>query len=122
MATNPTTVEMSIPDTTYTVTCDWIPREDCLPGMGAALSDPTPSPQIKGLTPVETRAQDPAFVNQCSLRGLMDHLPLVWPVPPDIPDSPKKKYRSAYVYLGWDDLKDPATWEDLTDPVVRPQD
>ena len=122
MVTNPITVEMSTPDMTYTVTCDWIPREDCLPGMGAALSDPTPSPQIKGLTPVETRAQDPAFVNQCSLSGLMDHLPLVWPVPPDIPDSPKKTYRSAYVYLGWDDLKDSATWEELTDPVVRPQD
>jgi hypothetical protein len=115
MTTNPIPVEMSTPDTADTVTCDWIPREDSQPGMGAVSSDPTPSPQINGLTPVETRAQDPAFVNQCSLRGLMDHLPLVWPVPPDIPDSPKKTYRSAYVYLGWDDLKDSATWEELTD-------
>lgn len=37
------------------------------------------------LTPVETRAQDADFVAECSLSGLQDRLPLVWPAPPDVP-------------------------------------
>jgi len=75
------------------------------------------------LTPVQTRAQDPIFVAQCSLNGLRDRLPLRWPAPPHTPPSPKKHYRSHYVYpspgsgqaLGWEDLEDPAAWEDLSD-------
>ena len=75
------------------------------------------------LTPVETRAQDATFVAQCSLNGLRDRLPLRWPAPPDTPPSPKKHYRSRYVYLGWEDpslcsgqaLEDPTTWEHLSD-------
>ena len=67
------------------------------------------------LTPVETRAQDPTFVAQCSLEGLQDRLPLVWPTPPDTPPSPKKAYRSHYVYPGWEDLQDPSAWEHLSD-------
>ncbi len=81
------------------------------------------------LTPVETRAQDPTFVAQCSLNGLRDRLPLRWPAPPDTPHSPKKHYRSHYVYpspgsgqaLGWEDadkrhpLEDPTAWEHFSD-------
>jgi len=67
------------------------------------------------LTPVETRARDTAFVTQCSLTGLRDRLPLVWPTPPDTPLSPKKAYRSHYVYLGWEDLQDRSAWEHLSD-------
>jgi hypothetical protein len=63
------------------------------------------------LTAVEQRAQDPLFVAHCSLDGLRDRLPLRWPTPPGTPPSPKKAYRSEYVYLGWDDLNDPATWQ-----------
>jgi len=66
-------------------------------------------------TPVETRAQTATFVAQCSLVGLQDRLPLIWYVPPDTPPSPKKAYRSHYVYLGWEDLLTPATWEHLSD-------
>ena len=66
-------------------------------------------------SPVETRAQDCTFVTQCSLVGLQDRLPLVWYAPPDTPPSPKKAYRSHYVYLGWEDLLDPTTWEHLSD-------
>jgi hypothetical protein len=29
--------------------------------------------------------------------------------------SPKRRYRSHYVYLGWEDLRDPTTWEHLSD-------
>jgi len=56
------------------------------------------------LTAVEERAQDRLFVAHCSLDGLRERLPLPWP-------SPKKTYRSEYAYLGWDDLDDPATWQ-----------
>ncbi len=67
------------------------------------------------LTPVQTRAQDLAFVAQCSLDGLRDRLPLRWPAPPNTPPSPKKRYRSHYVYLGWEDLEDSTAWEHLSD-------
>jgi len=67
------------------------------------------------LTPVQTRAQDPTFVAQCSLSGLRDRLPLLWPASPDTPHSPKKHHRSHYVYLGWEDLEDLAAWEHLSD-------
>jgi hypothetical protein len=65
--------------------------------------------------PAKSRAQDPTFVTQCSLDGLRHRLPLRWPAPPDIPPSPKNAYRSHYVYLGWQDLEDPTTWEHLSD-------
>lgn len=73
------------------------------------------------LTPIEARTQDAAFVASCSLSGLQDRLPLVWPAPPDTPPSPKKSYRSHYVYRGWEDLRDPATWEHLShfDLILR---
>lgn len=67
------------------------------------------------LTPVETRAQDADFVRRCSLTGLEARLPLRWPSPPGTPPSPKHTYRSHYVYLGWQDLRDPTTWEHLSD-------
>ena len=67
------------------------------------------------LTPVETRAQDIAFVAACSLDGLRSQLPLRWPVPPDTPPSPKKRSRSHYVYLSWKELEDPTFWEHVSD-------
>ena len=54
-------------------------------------------------------------MTQCSLAGLKDRLPLVWPAPPDTPPSPKNEYRSHYVYLGWEDLQDLSAWEHLSD-------
>jgi hypothetical protein len=105
--------------TNNVVECDLIPQEECLLAIWPLSSDTsseTPrSPQSTGLTAVETRAQDPTFVAQCSLTGLEDRLPLIWPIPPDIPPSPKKSYRSHYVYLGWDDLLDSTVWEYLSD-------
>jgi len=59
-------------------------------------------------SPRATRAQDPRFVAQCSLAGLRDRLPLRWPAPPDLPPSPKRRYRSHYVYRGSQGLDDPA--------------
>jgi hypothetical protein len=60
------------------------------------------------------RAQDPAFMACCSLDGLGDRLPLRWPTPPDTPPSPKKCYRSHYVYLGWQGLEQSALSDDLS--------
>ena len=65
------------------------------------MRDPRPSP-------TEARAQDVDFVAQCSFEGLRDRLPFLWPLPDDVPPSPKKPYRSLYVYRGWEDLEDPA--------------
>jgi hypothetical protein len=67
------------------------------------------------LSAVEARAQDSDFVSQCNLQGLQERLPLCWSTPPDVPPSPKNRYRSQYVYLGWQDLLDPATWNELSD-------
>lgn len=67
------------------------------------------------LTPVETRARDADFVIECSMSGLEDRLPLVWPAPPDVPPSPKNAYRSHYVYPGWEALEDPEAWDYLSD-------
>lgn len=67
------------------------------------------------LTAVESRARDRLFVAHCSLDGLRQRLPLRWPTPPGTPPSPKKAYRSQYVYLGWEDLYDPLTWEHCSD-------
>lgn len=68
---------------------------------------------VATLSPEQTRAQDPYFVSQCSLAGLQHRLPLRWPTPSHTPPSPKPRYRSHYVYLGWQDLEDPATWDNL---------
>jgi hypothetical protein len=66
-------------------------------------------------TPVETRARDSTFVEQCSLSGLRERLPLCWPTLPDTPPSPKRRYRSHYVYPGCADLEDWNNGQDLTD-------
>jgi hypothetical protein len=62
----------------------------------------------------QTRAQDAAFVAQCSYSGLRPRLPLQWSVPEEVPASPKRQYRSHYVYQGSDDLDDLANWEHLS--------
>jgi hypothetical protein len=64
--------------------------------------------------PADTRAQEEAFVEQCRFGALQGRLPLQWPTPPGMPDSPKKHYRSFYVYLGCDDLHELAHWKDLS--------
>ena len=67
------------------------------------------------LTAVEQRARDRLFVAHCSLDGLRAQLPLPWPTPPGTPPSPKKRYRSQYVYLGWEDLNGSDIWEHGSD-------
>jgi hypothetical protein len=70
---------------------------------------------VMTLSPAEARAQDEAFLRQCSLNGLRTELPLLWPISPGIPPSPKKRYRSHYTYRGFEGLDDPTTWAHLSD-------
>lgn len=73
------------------------------------------------LSAPQTRAQDERFVQQCSFVGLRPQLPLRWPRACGLPDSPKKRYRSHYLYAGCEDLDDPRNWEHLSsfDLVLR---
>jgi hypothetical protein len=67
------------------------------------------------LTPAQTRTQEVSFVAECSLTGLRKRLPLKWPTPANTPLSPKRSYRSAYAYRGWEELADLAAWETCSD-------
>jgi hypothetical protein len=70
------------------------------------------------LTPPQMRATQAAFVDQCSLVSLQPNLPLGWPTSPEIPPSPKKSYRSSYVYPFRAEVVDQAqvlAWKDLSD-------
>lgn len=67
------------------------------------------------LDAVTARAADQRFISQCSLTGLQDKLPFRWQTPPGIPPSPKRHYRSHYVYQGWQDLRDLSQWNHLSD-------
>ncbi|MHC4156585.1 MAG: hypothetical protein ACYST6_16930 [Planctomycetota bacterium] len=60
------------------------------------------------------RTAHPDFVSTFSVRALQDRLPLCFPVPEGVPRSPKRRYRSAYRYLGYDDLLDPSRLASLT--------
>ena len=67
------------------------------------------------LSAVERRAQDAEFIATCQWSTWRARLPLPWPTSPGTPPSPKHAYRSHYVYLGSDDLADPAVWEHLSE-------
>jgi hypothetical protein len=67
------------------------------------------------LSAVERRAQDAEFIATCQRSTWRARLPLHWPTSPGTPPSPKQAYRSHYVYLGSDDLADPAIWEHLSE-------
>jgi hypothetical protein len=66
------------------------------------------------LTAPEHRAQEVLFIATCGWTALRDRVPFLWPTPPGTPPCPKKHYRSHYVYRGYADLNDPATWEHLS--------
>jgi hypothetical protein len=69
------------------------------------------------LTASRKRALQPQFVQIFSLVGsasLRDRLPLRLCVPEGTPPSPKRRYRSDYRYLGYDDLTQPGELGNLT--------
>jgi hypothetical protein len=57
-------------------------------------------------TAIEKRAQNRKALAPFRLHKLNPKLPLVLPCDPDLPPSPKPRYRSAYRYLGFNDLKE----------------
>ncbi len=57
-------------------------------------------------TAIEKRAQNLKALAPFTLDNLKQKLPLVFPRDPDLPPSPKPRYRSAYRYLGYEDLNE----------------
>ncbi len=57
-------------------------------------------------TAIEKRAQDPKVMAPFTLQNLKPKLPLVFTRDPNLPPSPKPRYRSGYNYLGADDLNE----------------
>jgi hypothetical protein len=55
-------------------------------------------------TAMEKRAENREALVPFTLPKLKQKLPLILPRDPDLPPSPKPRYRSAYRYLGLDDL------------------
>jgi hypothetical protein len=69
-------------------------------------------------TSEQTRAEEALFVSQCGLLSLWKQLPLHWPTPAGLPASPKKRYRSEYVYPWQAAVADPdqvLAWKSLSD-------
>ena len=62
----------------------------------------------KPLTAMQKRAASPnrKALARFTLPTLKERLPLVFPCDPTLPPSPKRGYRSAYRYLGVDDLNE----------------
>ena len=60
------------------------------------------------------RAVHPDFVPTFSLDALRGQLPFRFPMPQDVPPSPKLRYRSEYRYLGCEDLACPTQLVNLT--------
>jgi hypothetical protein len=75
----------------------------------------------KKLTAIQKRSQNAEALAPFTLDHLKRELPLVFPRDPNLPPSPKPRYRSAYCYLGFDDL-DAETLETFSpfEIAVRP--
>lgn len=58
------------------------------------------------LTAVQKRAQNREALAPFALHTLKPKLPLVFPRDPNLPPSPKPRYRSTYRYRGFDDLNE----------------
>jgi hypothetical protein len=58
----------------------------------------------KKLTAIEKRAANPNALAPFDMEHLRQQLPLAFLRDPELPPSPKPHYRSAYGYLGFDDL------------------
>jgi hypothetical protein len=60
----------------------------------------------EALTAIKKRAQQKERMIPFDLETLRRHLPLILPRDPDLPPSPKPRYRSTYRYPGADDLNE----------------
>ena len=62
--------------------------------------------EAKTPTAIEKREQNRKALEPFALHKLKEKLPLVLACDPNLPPSPKPRYRSAYCYLGADDLNE----------------
>jgi hypothetical protein len=62
--------------------------------------------KAKTPTAIEKREQNRKALEPFALDNLKEKLPLVLSPDPNLPPSPKSRYRSTYRYLGWDDLNE----------------
>ena len=69
---------------------------------------------VAELTASQQRSRDPALVASLSFPSLLAKLPLSLRPPADTPASPKRHYRSQYIYLGYQDLIDQLRWLTLS--------
>jgi hypothetical protein len=65
----------------------------------------------KKLTAIAKRAENRTALAPFAMSVLRAQLPLTFPVSSELPNSPKRKYRSEYQYLGWEGLEK-AIWAD----------
>lgn len=65
-------------------------------------------------TAIQKRADNKEALARFALSNLWSSLPLTFPLDPDLPPSPKPRYRSQYRYLGPEDLDDPQALETLS--------
>jgi hypothetical protein len=68
----------------------------------------------QGLIASRKRAAHPDFVPTFSLDALQERLPVRFSVPQGVPPSPKRRYRSEYRYLGYEDLACPSRLANLS--------
>jgi hypothetical protein len=62
----------------------------------------------KTATAIKKRAQNQEALARFTLHELKQKLPLTLTTDPDLPPSPKRRYRSAYRYLGFNDVNEEA--------------
>ena len=62
--------------------------------------------KAKTPTAIEKREQNRKALDPFALDNLKEKLPLILSPDPNLPPSPKSRYRSTYRYLGWDDLNE----------------
>jgi hypothetical protein len=67
--------------------------------------------QQQSLTAVQKRSNHKEVLARFALPHLRSALPLRFPLDPDLPPSPKHRYRSHYRYLDAEGLEDPQTLE-----------
>ena len=65
-------------------------------------------------TAIQKRAANEEALTRFAISNLRSSLPLRFPLDPDLPPSPKRRYRSQYRYLGPKGLDDPQTLETLS--------
>jgi hypothetical protein len=80
-------------------------------------SRPTPpdTPRVRPLSAEQKRARQPALRATWSVAALAPALPLTFPVDPELPPSPKHRYRSTYQPPDPAALPAPADWRLLSD-------